>query len=121
MPNVIVVGGKLKCKHGGMLKLSSGSSLLEIAGAETIASGMEAGLSFAGGPDVLVPCPWATSAGPSPCTATQPATAGTSSILSIGGLPALLDSASGQTVNATDSGATWSVVSAGQTLLSVDQ
>jgi hypothetical protein len=124
MPNVLVVGGKLKCNHGGMLQLSSGSSLLEIAGADAIASGMEAGLSFSGGPDVLVPCPLPAPSGPpgsSPCTATLAATAGTSSLLSIGGVAALLDSASGQTVNANDPNATWSVDSAGQTLLSVDK
>ncbi len=121
MPNVVVVGGILKCKHGGMLKLSSGDRRLEIASAAAITSGMEAGLSFAGGPDVLIPCPWATPKGPSPCTATSPATSGMSTVLNVGELAALLDNASGQAVNDGDPSATWSVAFAGQTVLSVDQ
>jgi hypothetical protein len=125
MPNVVVVGGKLQCSHGGIVQLLSGSSLLEIAGAQVVTSGMEAKLSFAaGGPGVLTPCPLpAPPSGPlasSSCTATVAATSGVSQLLTVGGIGALMDTAQGQAVNPNDPSATWSVAQAGQTLVIVD-
>lgn len=126
MPNVVVVGGIIQCSHKGTLQLSSGDSRLEIARAAALTSGMEVGLSFApGAPGVVVPCPFpAPPSGPpgsSPCTATSSATKGISTQLTVGGLGVLLDSASGQTINANDPSATWSVAQAGQTVMSVGQ
>jgi hypothetical protein len=124
MPNVVVVGGEIQCSHGGVLQLQSGSDQLEIAGAGALTSGMEVGLSFAAGPGLLIPCPNPNKSPPPPtipCTATMSATAGVSAQLTVGGLGALLDNASGLAVNAADPSATWSVADAGQTLLSVDQ
>jgi hypothetical protein len=52
---------------------------------------------------------------PVPCV-TSPAAAGLAVKLAVGNTPVLLDSASGQTVNAVSPG-TWSVADAGQTKL----
>jgi hypothetical protein len=82
---------------------------------------METGISFApGSPTVVTPCtyPAPASGPPSPCIATLPATAGQATLLSIGGVPVLLDNAGGNATNPGDGSATWSVVSAGQNLLS---
>jgi hypothetical protein len=126
MPNVLVVGGTIRCSHGGVVKLLKGDSRLEIASAAALMSGMETGLSFAPGPGVVVPCPLPTKQPPgppgsSPCTATISATTGVSTQLTVGDLGVLLDSASGQATNANDPAASWSVAQAGQTLVSVDQ
>ncbi len=119
MPSVVVVGGIIQCSHKGTVKLSSGDGRLEIAGAAALTAGMEVGLSFApGAPGVVVPCPFSTAGGPSPCSATLKATAGVSTQLTIGGLGVLLDNATGQATNTPP--ATWSIAQAGQTLVSVD-
>jgi hypothetical protein len=103
--------------------LSQGNSKLTISGNNVITSGMEVGISFApGGPGVLVPCPKLAVAGspppPSPCTATVATLpSGVATKLTVDGLGALLDGANGQTINPNDPAATWSVASAGQTLL----
>src|SRR5271165_5310992 len=120
MPNVVVVGGTIQCSHGGMVHLESGSDLFEIAGAAALTSGMEVGLSFAAGP---TPCPNPNKSPPPltiPCAATLAATKGVSTLLTVENLGVLLDSASGQAVNPADPSATWSVASAGQTLVAVD-
>jgi hypothetical protein len=118
MALVLTVGAIIKCTHGGMCKLSQGNSKLTVSGNAVITSGMEAGISFAGGPNVTVPCTFATGAGPSPCTATGPSLpSGVATKLLVDGMGALLAGASGQNVNAQDPSAQWSVVSAGQTLL----
>ena len=123
MGTVLVVGAIIKCSHGGSCKLSQGNSKLAIGGNNVITSGMEVGISFApGGPGVVVPCPKLAAAGtpppPSPCTATVATSpSGVAAKLTVDGLGALLDGASGQTINANDPAATWSVDSAGQTLL----
>lgn len=121
MPNVVVVGGIIQCKHGGMVKLLQGDNRLEIADAAALAAGMEATLSFApGAPGVLIPCPLPSASGPSPCAATVGATAGVSTQLTVGGKGVLLDTASGLATNPNDPAATWSIAMAGQTLVSVD-
>ena len=126
MPNVVVVGGTIQCKHGGAVKLQQGDDRLEIAGAAVFVAGMESGLSFApGSPGLLTPCPWPSAAQPpvvgsSPCTATMAAVTGISLQLTVGGKGALLDNASGSATNSNDPAATWSVAIAGQTLVSVD-
>jgi hypothetical protein len=118
MSYVLTVGAIIQCTHGGTCKLSQGSSKLTVSGNGVIISGMESGISFAGGPNVVAPCTFATSGGPSPCTATGPTLpAGLATKLTIDGMGALLDSASGTNINAQDASAKWSVVSAGQTLL----
>lgn len=123
MGTVLVAGAIIKCSHGGSCKLSKGNSKLTIGGNDVITSGMEVGISFApGSPGVVVPCPKLANAGtpppPSPCTATIATTpSGVATKLTVDGVGALLDGASGQTVNANDPAATWSVDSAGQTLL----
>ena len=123
MGTVLVAGAVIQCSHGGSYKFSQGNPKLSISGNKVITSGMEVGVSFApGSPGVLVPCPKLALAGtpppPSPCTATLAALpSGVALKLTVGGLGALLDAAQGQTVNANDPAATWSVSSAGQTLL----
>lgn len=117
MPAVLVAGAAIACSHGGLCRLPTGSPTVQVGGNGVVTAGMEAGLSFApGAPGVLVPCPFATAAGPSPCTATTPATAGLATKLMVGGAPALLDTAGGQTIN-PQSPSTWRVINAGQVQL----
>ena len=118
MPNVVVARGVIQCSHGGQIQFSSGASQLQVSGSGAITSGMEAGLSFApGAPGVKVPCPEKTSSTP-PCTS-SPATAGVSTLLTVGGVGVLLSSAKGLCVNPADSNAKWSIASPGETVLSV--
>jgi hypothetical protein len=124
MPNVVVAGGVIQCSHSGQIKFSSGSSKLEVDGAGAITFGMEAGLSFAAdAPGVIAPCtqptqPPTTPPTLSPCTS-SPATAGVSTIVTIGGAGVLLSNAKGLCVNTSDPSAKWSVASPGETVLSV--
>lgn len=121
MAQVLVKGAKLKCSHMGMASLSGGNTLLSVSGNGAITAGMELGVSFApGAPGVTSPCTVVSASGsPTPCTIVAPATSGQSTVLSVGSVPVLLDSAKGQTVNATTGPAPWSVADPGQKLLSV--
>ena len=123
MPNVVVAGGVIQCSHSGQIQFSSGSSQLEVSGSQAITFGMEAGLVFgppAPSPGLITPCTATMPNGnPSPCTS-SPAEAGVSTLLLIGEVGALLDNATGLTVNPAGPG-TWSIASAGQTLLEVDE
>jgi hypothetical protein len=119
MAKILVAGAQLQCTHKGTLQMTLGDSRLTIGGAGVVLSGKEAGLSFApGAPGVLAPCPFAdpTSGSPSPCT-TVAATAGQSRTTTVGGVPVLLDSATGPVLNPSPAaaGSTWSVAFAGQT------
>ena len=120
MPKVLVVGAIIQCSHGGTRRLLTGSPRMQVAGSAVVTSGMEVGLTFAlGAPGVLVPCPVQTTTlptAPSPCMATAAATTGLAKKLTVGGSPALLNSAGGQTINVQSPG-TWSVTDAGQTIL----
>ena len=115
---MLVAGAMIQCTHGGMRKISSGDSRLEIGGKGVVTFGTEAGLSFApGDPDVTAPCSMQTPStppAPSPCSATTPATSGVATKLDVGGTPVLLDGAGGQAVNPSDPSARWSVASPGQ-------
>jgi hypothetical protein len=114
MPNVVVAGGVIQCIHGGQIQFSGGASQLQVSGSGAITFGMEAGLSFASG---TPPC---TGKPPNnlPCTS-SPATAGVSTLLTVGGAGVLLSSAQGLCVNLSDPSAKWSIASPGETLLSV--
>ena len=116
MPHVLVVGAILACTHQGQLRLTSGDSKLNVDGNDVVVQGQEVGVSFAGGPGVVAPCIYAPGGVSSPCTIPAPATAGVSTKLKVGGLGVLLDTATGQTSNATS----WSVNSPGQTKLEAD-
>ena len=116
---LLVTGGVLQCSHGGTLRLQTGNAKMKAAGQNIVTASMEAGLSFApGAPGVLNPCPHQSPApAPSPCTATAPANSGQSQKTRVGGTPALLGTARGQAINASDPSATWSVADAGQTVV----
>jgi hypothetical protein len=120
MANVVVLGGVIECSHGGQVRLASGDSWLDVDGNDIIVQGQEVGLSFApGSPGVISPCTFTTPAGNvSPCTATQAATTGISTELTVGGLGVLLDTAGGVATNTPP--VTWSVQSAGQSKLESD-
>jgi hypothetical protein len=124
MPQIVVAGTTgtiIQCSHKGTAHLPKGDNRLQISDNPAVTAGQEAGVSFApGSPNVVTPCPYSTSQGPSPCTATLAATAGISTQLMVGGVGVLLDNATGQATNANDPSATWSVLNASQTLLSVD-
>lgn len=127
MPSVVVEGGFIECSHGGKTKITSGNQKLKINGSAVITLGMELGYPFQPlgsppTPDNPAPCPIKTPTPlemPSPCTATLAATSGISTKITVDGLGALLDSASGNTINAISPG-TWSIGSAGQTVLKED-
>lgn len=111
---LLVEGDTLQCAHGGMHRLQSGNAAMKAGGKSVVTFTMEVGLSFApGAPGVTVPCTHQISGNPSPCTATLPATSGLSLNTKVGGQPALLTNASGQTVNVPP--ATWSVAQSSQT------
>jgi hypothetical protein len=121
MSLVMVKGATLKCSHGGQIQVSAGDPRLNVNGNGAVTSGMESGLSFAAG---TPPCnnvtttPTPPGPAPAPCV-TLPATAGRARKLSVGGLPVLLDSATGPTVPAAlpANAGTWSVASPGQAKL----
>jgi hypothetical protein len=121
MAMVLVAGATIKCTHGGICKLSQGTPKLTVGGNAVITSGMETKISFLGGPNVVSPCPgFPLTAPPVPtfCIATLPADpSGVSSKLTVDGIGALLDNASGQATNVNDPSAKWSVISPGQSLL----
>jgi hypothetical protein len=122
MSNVVVAGGLIQCSHKGSVKLAGGDPRLEISGAQALTAGMEIGISFAtAAPGVITPCPLPGPGGSSPCSATIAATTGVSGQMTVGGRGVLLDSASGRATNPNDANATWSIVQAGQTILSVDR
>jgi hypothetical protein len=117
MAKVVVVGGIVKCIHGGQLRLISGDSRLDVDGNAAVVQGQEAGLSFAPATLGLIsPCTYAPGGVSSPCAIVVPATAGISTKLTVGGLGVLLDTAEGQTSNATS----WSIQDAGQNKLELD-
>jgi uncharacterized Zn-binding protein involved in type VI secretion len=119
---VVVAGGIISCSHQGTARLPSGDPRLQVDGKPVVTEGKEAGVSFAtGAATVLTPCPNPAPSGPpgsSPCTATLAAIAGVSTLLAVGGVGVLLDSATGQTVNASGPG-TWRISDAGQAELTV--
>lgn len=120
MPKALVAGAVIQCSHGGMAKLPNGSPKLQVSGQPAVTAGQEVGISFApGAPTVITPCPLPGPSNPSPCTATQSAVAGVSTLLKVGGSGVLLDTATGPAINANDPAATWSVASAGQTVLDI--
>ncbi|XTP48026.1 hypothetical protein ACK3BB_16965 [Marinibacterium sp. SX1] len=116
---VLVAGGMLQCSHGGTLRLQSGDARMTAGGMDVVTATMEIGLSFApGAPGVLVPCPFLSpSSAPSPCAATLAASAGMAQATRIGGQAVLLADARGQATNPNDPGASWSVLDAGQTVV----
>jgi hypothetical protein len=115
MPQVLVSGATIQCTHGGVSSLMGGDARLTVSEKGAITSGMEVGISFAPGtPAVIIPCNFKT-----PCSATVAAIAGISTMLAVGGMPVLLDTATGIATNAAP--ATWKVASPGQTLLSADR
>jgi hypothetical protein len=120
MGQILVAGAIIQCSHKGQVKLSGGDSRLTVSGNGAITFGMESGLAFApGSPGLVSPCTALFPNGnPAYCSATSPATAGQATLLAVGGTPVLLDNASGQTINPTGVPGTWSVTSAGQSLLS---
>jgi|ERR1035438_7396060 hypothetical protein len=122
MGMVLVDGATFQCNHKGSVKVSKGDARLTVSGKGAITFGMETGISFApGSPGLVSPCTKTTpppANTPSPCASTLPAIAGTATLLSVGGVPVLLDNATGPSTNPNDPAAKWSVAAAGQSLLS---
>jgi hypothetical protein len=120
MAVVLVQGAVIQCPHGGQLRLQTGDMRLVVTGQGTVTSGMEAGLTFgspqAPVPGMVSPCSAQTPATPPvfvPCVTAAALPAGLAQKLTVGSLPALLDTASGPTVSGAGPG-TWSVASPGQ-------
>ncbi len=127
MPQVVVEGATIQCNHGGIARLPGGDNRLQVSNKSAVIAGQEVGISFEKGtPNVVIPCLHQTKSSPpvlSPCTATVAATDGVSTLLVIGGAGVLLNNATGKTINADPAEQAllkWTVVDAGQTLLSVD-
>jgi hypothetical protein len=118
MPQVLVDGATVMCSHSGVMSLSGGNTKFTVSNNGAITAGMEIGIDFT---TASPPCQSKnpTSGAPTPCKIVAAATAGISSVLSIAGTPVLLDTAGGVTVDGTNPPGTWSVASAGQTMLSV--
>lgn len=121
MPQVLVAGATLQCSHQGVVSLSGGSDQLVVSGNGAIVAGSEVGISFApGAPGVMEPCTVVSGAGsPTPCSIVAPATSGLSTVLTLGEVPVLLDTAQGQAANVTTGPAPWRVGGAGQEVLNV--
>ena len=122
MGTVLAVGAIIQCSHLGSLKLAQGNPKLRVSGNAVVTAGMESGLSFAvGSPNVVTPCPKlgpGPAFPPSPCASTGASLpSGVAVKLRVDGKGVLLDSASGLATNPNDPAASWSVASAGQTLL----
>jgi hypothetical protein len=115
---VVVKGAVIKCSHGGQLTLLTGDSRLAVTGNGAMTSGMEAGLAFGSSdtpvPGMVSPCGAVTPNGKFvPCVTAPALPDGLARKLTVGGLPVLLDSASGTTASGAGPG-TWSVGRAGQ-------
>jgi len=111
---VVVKDGSLACSHEGSVTVSSVSSRLTVGGNGVLLSGEESGLGFAG-------CKNKTTSSPSseaPCIS-QAAPGGPATKLTVGGTAVLLASAKGSTLPSVLPAApgTWSVKSAGQSML----
>jgi hypothetical protein len=113
---VAVLGGTLQCGHAGNIAVTTAKARLKVGGADVLLTGEEVGLTF-------VTCQnktTTTTPAPSPCLS-QAVTAGTSTKLTVGGVPVLLASATGTTVPSvtpsTTGPFTWSVSAAGQSKL----
>jgi hypothetical protein len=125
MPLILVAGAKIQCLHQGLVSIPKGDPKLTVSGSGAVTAGSEAGISFApSAPGVLAPCTYTdpTSGAPAPCT-TQAALSGASTILAVGGLAVLLETANGLAINKppAPSPVTWKVADAGQKLLSVSK
>jgi hypothetical protein len=106
MECVVVVGGKMKCTHGGEVDLSEGSGTLTIDG-DVVVDGKEIGISFADA------CPNPGSSG-GPCQLSAKAVTGVSTVLSVDNTSVLHEKASGLT-----SIAEWQISDPGQDILRV--
>ena len=85
MPRILVAGATIQCSHRGTAEIRNGDPRLAVGGHGAVTFGMEVGIAF---PNCQMKSP---GGGPSPCTGTMPAAAGRSSLLSVGGIPVLLD------------------------------
>src|SRR6476659_6245643 len=119
MALVVVKGASIMWSHGGALTPVAGEDTATVSGMGIVTLGMETPLTF-GKPEVpigaLRPCTAATPAGTHQPCVTSPSTAGMSTTLFIGGKPALLATATGQTASGAGLGK-WTVSQAGQTQL----
>ncbi|MEV7119328.1 hypothetical protein [Kitasatospora griseola] len=122
MSFVLVEGAVITCVHGGVCRLPGpGSTALTVGGAGALLSGTEAGFAFGSAaapvPGMITPCPAALPNGqPQPCVTTPTRPVGLTAKLTVAGQPALLDTATGDTVSGTGKGA-WTIKGAGQQIL----
>ena len=113
MGAVLTVNSTLTCPHQGKLSLSSAAGTLTVGGAAVVTVSDLAGAAIGG-------CSQQTdlSNGVKQCTKVTSVTAGASTTLTVGGVPAALDAAQGLTDGLTGGlPDTWQVQTAGQTSL----
>ena len=108
MPKVLTKGGQVACAHQGTVQLSAGQSLLKVDGQAVLVEGDLDGKSISG-------CTTPTSQTSQPCKTITAVIGGTATTLKADGKAVLLETVQGTTDGVPPG--TWSVKSAGQTLL----
>lgn len=108
MPRVLTAAAQIACAHQGLVQLRASQQTTAVDGSPLLVVGDLAGAPIAG-------CTLAPGPNTKPCTAIATMTVGAATLLAVGGVPALLDTATGVTDSVPIG--TWSVQSAGQTLL----
>jgi hypothetical protein len=112
MPNVLTVGSSVQCAHSGTVTLKGSQTQLTVDGQAVLVDGDLDKASIAG-------CKVVASNTTQPCKTVTGVLVGKSTTLSVGGKPAMLDTAMG-TTDGVSPAPQWTVVSAGQTKLQAD-
>ncbi|MBN1172598.1 MAG: hypothetical protein JXA67_10540 [Micromonosporaceae bacterium] len=108
MPKVLTAAAVVLCPHGGKVQIIPSQTATAIAGNPVLVVG-----DLDGKP--IVGCAQPVSQSTAPCTATLPMTVGASTAVVAGGVPVLLETATGMT-NGVPSGS-WQVQSPGQAVV----
>jgi hypothetical protein len=95
MPPILNAGAMIQCSHGGVFKIMPSHAPTVVVGGQpviTLADVMSA--------VPMVPCPFATPAGPAPCISLTPPSVGTAIKVMAKGAPVLLQNAMFMTIPA---------------------
>jgi hypothetical protein len=110
MEKVLTTDATVTCLHDGDVSLSSSQSVLTVAGNPVLVNQLTGSIT-----NCTQQPPPATN---KPCTLASPQTTGISSVLTVNGLPVLLESAAGLTDGSPTN--SWSVQDAKQNVLQSD-
>jgi hypothetical protein len=112
MVDVLTTAATVMCAHGGRVALSSVQHTLSVDGKPVLLASDLVGASISNCATLL-----STANSTAPCLHVLSVLAGSSTNLSVGGSPVLLESARGITDGVAGGPGSWSVQSAGQTKL----